>query len=135
MIEKDHLGDWSPEKDCCLRLTFRQPVRKLSSESQVVETSVANNSSSQDSIHPDDLFQSGTLLHVTITEIKCLLSVGIEAKLHKSEEENMASKFIKRGTNKGNVLEHRSIGQFWKGTKEQVPPPWETLPRGQLCLE
>ena len=33
LIEKDHLGDWSPEKDCCLRLTFRQPVRKPSSES------------------------------------------------------------------------------------------------------
>ena len=32
LIEKDHLGDWSPEKDCCLRL-FRQPVRKPSSES------------------------------------------------------------------------------------------------------
>ena len=30
VIEKDHLGDWSPEKDCC----------------------------SQDSNHPDDLFQS-----------------------------------------------------------------------------
>ena len=26
-IEKDHLGDWSPEKVCCLCLTFRQPVR------------------------------------------------------------------------------------------------------------
>ena len=23
LVEKDHLGDWSPEKDCCLRLTFR----------------------------------------------------------------------------------------------------------------
>ena len=33
LIEKDHLGDWSPEKDCCLRLMFRQPVRKPSSES------------------------------------------------------------------------------------------------------
>ena len=33
LIEKDHLGDWSPEKDCCLRLTFRQPVQKPSSES------------------------------------------------------------------------------------------------------
>ena len=21
LIEKDHLGDWSPEKDCCLGLT------------------------------------------------------------------------------------------------------------------
>ena len=35
-IEKDHLGDWNPEKDCCQRLTFRQPVRKRSSESSVV---------------------------------------------------------------------------------------------------
>ena len=33
LIEKDHLGDWSPEKDYCLWLTFRQPVRKPSSES------------------------------------------------------------------------------------------------------
>ena len=71
LIEKDHLGDWSFEKDRCLRLTFRQLVRKPSSESshsgdltlkvasaQVVETSVANNSPSQNSNHPDDLFQS-----------------------------------------------------------------------------
>ena len=29
---KDHVGDWSPEKDCCWRLTFRQPVQKPSSE-------------------------------------------------------------------------------------------------------
>ena len=35
MVEKDHLGDWSPEKHCCLRLTFRQPVRKLSSDSNL----------------------------------------------------------------------------------------------------
>ena len=28
MIENDLLGDWSPEKDCCWRLTFRQPVWK-----------------------------------------------------------------------------------------------------------
>ena len=27
-----HLGDWSPEKDCCWRLTFRQPVQNPSSE-------------------------------------------------------------------------------------------------------
>ena len=33
LIEKDHLDEWSPEKDCCLRLTFRQPVRKPSSKS------------------------------------------------------------------------------------------------------
>ena len=61
-IEKGHLGDWSPEKDCCWRLTFRQPVRKPSSAQMAsapfVETSVANKSPSQDSNHPDDLFQS-----------------------------------------------------------------------------
>ena len=33
-------------------------MRKPSSESSVVETSVTNNSPSQDSNHPDDLFQS-----------------------------------------------------------------------------
>ena len=32
LIEND-LGDWSPVKDCCWRLTFRQLVRKPSSES------------------------------------------------------------------------------------------------------
>ena len=65
LIENDHLCDWSPEKDCFWRLTFRQPVRKPSSEStlntaQVVETSVANNNPSQDShsSQPDDHFQS-----------------------------------------------------------------------------
>ena len=47
LIEKDHLGNWSPEKDCCWRLTFRQPacaeaifrvltLKKIASE-QVVE--------------------------------------------------------------------------------------------------
>ena len=25
------------------------------------------------------------------------------------------------------VWEHGNIGQFWKGTREQGPPPWETL--------
>ena len=33
LIENDHQGDWRPEKDCCCRLTLRQPVRKLSTES------------------------------------------------------------------------------------------------------
>ena len=27
-LKKKHLGDWSSEKDCCLQITFRQPVRK-----------------------------------------------------------------------------------------------------------
>ena len=34
LIVKDHLGDWSPEKDCCLSLTFRQLARKPASESR-----------------------------------------------------------------------------------------------------
>ena len=25
LTERDHLGDWSPEEDCYLRLTFRHP--------------------------------------------------------------------------------------------------------------
>jgi len=33
LIEKDHLGDRSPDKDCRQRPTPRQPVRKPSSES------------------------------------------------------------------------------------------------------
>ena len=65
LIENDHLGDWSPEKDCCWQLTFQQPLGKPSSFDSkdgfctlVVETSVANNSPPQDSSHPDDHFQS-----------------------------------------------------------------------------
>ena len=42
-------------------------------------------------------------------------------KLYKLEDENIASKRIKSGTNKENVWEHGNIGQFWKGTRE---PPW-----------
>ena len=40
----------------------------------------------------------------------------------------MVSGFDKRGINNANVWEHGNIGQFWKGTREQRPPPrWETL--------
>ena len=45
-------------------------------------------------------------------------------KLYKLDEENIVSKFIKRGTNTENVRERGNIGQFWKGTRN---PPWETL--------
>ena len=31
-LKNDYLGDWSPEKDCFWRLTFRQPLWKPSSE-------------------------------------------------------------------------------------------------------
>ena len=50
-------------------------------------------------------------------------------KLYKLEDENIASKFIKRGANKENVWEHGNVGQCWKGTREQgnKDPPWETL--------
>ena len=45
LIEKGHLVDWSASMDCCLRLTFWQPVRKPWSDPS-------------DSSHPDHLFQS-----------------------------------------------------------------------------
>ena len=38
-------------------------------------------------------------------------------KLYKLENEKTVSKFIKRGTTKENVWEHRNMGQFWKGTR------------------
>ena len=44
-------------------------------------------------------------------------------KLYKLEDENMVSKFIKRGTNKENVWEHGNIGQFWRGTRIPVGDP------------
>ena len=47
-------------------------------------------------------------------------------ELHKLEDENNVSKFIKRRPNTEKVWEHGNIGQFWKGTREQGPP-WETL--------
>ena len=68
LIEKDRLGDCSPENGCCLEMTFRQPVQKpfldrvvlplKMASALVVETSVTNNSPSQDFNHPDDPFQS-----------------------------------------------------------------------------
>ena len=87
-IEKDYLGDWSPEKDCCLWLTFRQPVRKQSSvtlkmaSAQVVETTGTSNSPSQDSNQPDDLFDQVMLLlcssHLLIRDL--LLCVHVVVK-------------------------------------------------------
>ena len=41
----------------CAEAIFRVKKMKMAS-AQVVETSVTNNSPSQDSYHPDDLFQS-----------------------------------------------------------------------------
>ena len=43
-------------------------------------------------------------------------------KLYKLEEENIVSKFIKRGTNTENVREHGNIVQFWKGKGNKDPP-------------
>ena len=43
-------------------------------------------------------------------------------KLYKLVNENMVSKFVKRGTNKENVWKNENIGQFWKGKREQGPP-------------
>ena len=36
LIENDHLGDWSPEMDCCWQMTLSQHVRKPSSESSLI---------------------------------------------------------------------------------------------------
>ena len=70
LIEKDHLIGVLILKDCSLWLMFRPPVQKPTYHiscvgwgggtvsAQVVETSVTNNSPSQDSNHPDDLIQS-----------------------------------------------------------------------------
>ena len=38
LIEKDHLGNWSPEKDCCWRLTFRQPACACGSHLQSLDS-------------------------------------------------------------------------------------------------
>ena len=62
LIEKDHLGDWCFEKDCCLATnistTCSEDILTLKMASvQVFGTSIASNSPSQDSSHPDDLFQ------------------------------------------------------------------------------
>ena len=54
-------------------------------------------------------------------------------KLYKLEDENIASKFIKRGTNKENVWEHGNIGQFWKGTREKGPPLGDPHICGTIC--
>ena len=42
-------------------------------------------------------------------------------KLYKLEDENMVSKFIKRGTIKENVWEYGNIGEFWKRTRPPYP--------------
>ena len=44
LIEKDHLGYWSPEKDCCLWLMFQQPMRK--SESSLLTLKMPSSESS-----------------------------------------------------------------------------------------
>ena len=49
-------------------------------------------------------------------------------KLYKLEDENMVSKFIRRGTNKENVWEDGNMGQFWKGTRMLPGRPSENLP-------
>ena len=55
-------------------------------------------------------------------------------KIYKLEDENIATKFIKRGTNKENVWEHGNIGQFWKGTRKQWAPR-ETLKNANIGQE
>ena len=70
LIVKDHLGDWSPGEGLLLltdvlttraqaffRVKYYHLTLKMAC-TKVVETSVNNNSPSQDSNHPDGLFQS-----------------------------------------------------------------------------
>ena len=64
MIEKDHLGDRSFDNLCGSHLQSQVTLKMASA--QVVETSVNNNSPSQDSYHPDDLFQSRNNVLITI---------------------------------------------------------------------
>lgn len=87
LIEKDHRGDWSPEMDYYLWLTFQQPMRNLQSQwllilkmasAQVVETSVTNNSLSQDSNYPNDLFHS-RYVSPGFKRFFCFLNGGIVA--------------------------------------------------------
>ena len=54
-------------------------------------------------------------------------------RLYKLEDENMVNTFIKRGTNKENVSQYGSIGQFWKGTREQGPPCESPLRAPPIC--
>ena len=64
LIEKDHLGDWCFEKDCCLATNISTTcgedidisTLKMAS-AQVVTMSVIKNSPPQDSSCPDDHFQ------------------------------------------------------------------------------
>ena len=69
---------------------------------------------------PGVLGNKGTLAKYSREQGNMSLFLGNwGTKLYKLEEENIVSKFITRGTNTENVLEHGKIGQFWKGTREQ----------------
>ena len=50
------------------------------------------------------------------------------AKLYKSEDENIISKFITRGTNKGNVWERRAIGRQIGGEQVNKDAPFPGRP-------
>jgi len=74
---------------------------------------------------PRVLRNKGTLTKYRRELGKMSLSFGNRGiKLYTLEDENMVSKFIKRGTNKLDVWEHRAI----LGGNKDAPP--ETLPMG-----
>ena len=68
---------------------------------------------------PGVLWNKGTLAKYRREQgnIFSLFSGNRRTKLKKLEEENIVSKFIKRGMNTENVWEHGNMGQFRKGTK------------------
>ena len=69
------------------------------------------------------LADKGTLVKYRKERGNMILFLGNRGtRLYKLEDENMVNTFIKRGTNKENVWEYGSIGQFWKGTRT---PLWE----------
>ena len=58
VIEKDHLGAWLESWEGVLLVTDFSTTLTLTMASAQVVTAFTNNSHSQDSNHPDDLFQS-----------------------------------------------------------------------------
>ena len=73
---------------------------------------------------PGVLADKGTLVKYRKERGNIILFLGNRGtRLYKLKDENMVNTFIKRGTNKENVWEYESIGQFWKGTRTPLRAP------------
>ena len=73
---------------------------------------------------PGVLADKGTLVKYRKERGNMILFLGNRGtRLYKLEDENMVNTFIKRGSNKENVWEYGSIGQFWKGTRTPCESP------------